>query len=132
MKLMGKAVLALVLAVGMSGASLAQSLDPTGVWVAERNSDYSVSLCGADNRALCLELVALRRGMDNKRNRPYLNTLIVDRAKPDGANRWKGKMSIGGQTGDANIVMRGDNDLRIKVCAMLVVCEEYELTRVGG
>jgi hypothetical protein len=131
MKSIGKAILALVLAVGMSGASFAQSLDPTGVWVAGKNSDYAVSLCGAENKAICFQLVALRNNMDNKRNRPFLNTLIINQAKATGANRWKGKMSLGGQTGDATIQLRGDNDLRVKVCAMIVVCEEYALERVN-
>jgi uncharacterized protein (DUF2147 family) len=130
MKVLGKAIVALALAATMISGASAQALDPTGVWVAEKNSDYSVTRCGPNDASLCFELVALRRNMDNKRNRPYLNTLIIDRAKPNGENRWKGKMSLGGQTGDATIVLRGNNDLRVKVCAMIVVCEEYAMVRV--
>ncbi|MGV3490036.1 MAG: hypothetical protein ACO1OG_01825 [Devosia sp.] len=118
------------LVASMVGGSYAQDLDPTGVWVAEKNSDYAVSFCGPSGKDLCFELVGLRKNMDNPRNRPYLNTLIINRAKPNGANRWKGKMTLGGQSGEANIVMRGANSLNVKVCAMLVVCAEYAMTRV--
>jgi hypothetical protein len=130
MKVIGKTILALGLTAAMAGGSLAQDLDPTGVWVAEENSDYSVSWCGADNRSLCVQLVGLRGNMRKPRNLEYLNSTIIKGAKPAGANLWKGKMSVFGVTGDAIVTMRADNDLHVKLCAYIVICDEYEMTRV--
>jgi len=101
MKGIGKSILALGLTVAMAGASHAQDLDPTGVWVAEKNSDYSVSWCDADSRQLCVKLVALRGNMRKKHNLEYLNA-----------------------------TMRGENALHVKLCAYIVICDEYDMTRV--
>ena len=130
MKVIGRAILALGLAAAMTGGSLAQGLDPTGVWVAEENSDYSVSWWGANNDQLCVKLVALRNNMRKPRNLEYLNSTIINGAKPSGANRWKGKMRVFGHTGDAVVTMRGENDLHVKLCAYIVICDEYNMTRV--
>ena len=114
----------------MAGASHAQDLDPTGVWVAEKNSDYSVSWCDADSRQLCVKLVALRGNMRKKHNLEYLNATIINGAKPSGENRWQGKMKVFGHTGDAFVTMRGENALHVKLCAYIVICDEYDMTRV--
>ena len=130
MKTMLSVGLALAMSAVMAGTGLAQDLDPTGVWVAEKNSDYSVSWCGADNRSLCVDLVALRGNMRKKHNLEYLNKTIIKAAKPTGANKWQGKMAVFGHTGDAWVTMRGENDLHVKLCAYIVICDEYDMTRV--
>ncbi len=130
MKVFGKAVLALALAAAMTGGSLAEGLDPTGVWVAEKNSDYAVSWCGKNNDELCVKLVGLRNNMRKPRNLEYLDKTIINGAKRSGANRWKGKMHVFGHSGDAVVTMRGDNDLHVKLCAYVVLCDEYNMTRV--
>lgn len=130
MKVFGRTILALGLTAAMGGVGFAADLDPTGVWVAEKNSDYSVSWCGADNRHLCVKLVALRGNMRKPHNLEYLNATIINGAKPDGDNKWKGKMEVFGQTGDAWVTMRDQANLHVKLCAYIVICDEYDMTRV--
>lgn len=132
MKTIGKAILALGLAGMMTGGGIAQEqqLDPTGVWVAEKNSDYEVTWCGPNNDQLCVKLVALRKNMRKPHNLKYLNSTIINGAKPVGKNRWNGKMHVFGHTGDAMVTMRGENDLHVKLCAYVVICDEYNMTRV--
>jgi hypothetical protein len=129
MKTISRTILALGLAMTMAGGALAQGLDPSGVWVAEKNSDYEVKMCGPDSDRLCVRLVGLRNKMDKPRNREYLNKTIIDGAKPDGTNRWKGKMSVYGHTGDVWVNMKSDGALHVKLCAYVVICDEYDMTR---
>lgn len=122
-----RVLLAFGLAVTMVAPAIAA--DPTGLWRPDKTSDYDVTLCGNDNTQLCIKVVKLAGAMDTPQNRPYLNQVIVNKAKPSGANRWKGKMNLFGQSGDATVTLRGENDLLIKVCAYIVVCREYPMTR---
>ena len=120
--------LALVMAAATIAPAVAQ--DAAGLWRPDMTSDYEVTMCGKDDAQLCIRVVALRDAMDTKKNRPYLNTTIVDKARPVGKNRWKGPMHMFGQSGDATITLRGENDLMVKVCAYIVVCREYPMKRV--
>ena len=125
MKRFTRAVLALAMGAAMAAPSLAQDIDVTGMWQPDKNSDYEMSLCGKDNTALCIKLVGLRGKMDSDKNRPYLNTLLVDGAKAIGKGRWKGKLSLFGQTGDATMTLLSANSMNVKACAYIVVCKEY-------
>jgi uncharacterized protein (DUF2147 family) len=125
-----KAGLGLAMAAAMTAPSVAQAVDVTGMWRPDKNSDYEMSMCGKDNAQLCIKVVALRGNMDSDKNRPYLNTYLIDKAKPSGAGRWKGKLSLFGQTGDATLTLKGTNTMNVKACAYIVVCREITLTRV--
>jgi len=130
MKLIAKSLMAAGLAMSMAGVSVAEDLDPTGLWVAEENSDYQITRCGDDNSQLCVKLAALRGKMRKERNLPYLDKIILQGAKPNGANRWKGKMTLFGHTGEATLVMTGADTLNVKMCAYVVVCDEFLLERI--
>jgi|EndMetStandDraft_6_1072998.scaffolds.fasta_scaffold118772_1 hypothetical protein len=124
-----KAGLGLLMAAAMATPSLAQSADVTGMWHPDKSSDWLASLCGDDNTQLCITVVGLRDHMDTDKNRPYLNKVILDHAKLNGKNRWKGKLHLFGQTGDAFIALRSANNLDVKVCIYVVLCKEYPMTR---
>lgn len=124
-----KAGLGLAMAAAMSAPSLAQSDDVNGMWHPDKSSDWVASLCGEDNSRLCITVVGLRNHMDTEKNRPYLNKMILDHAKPAGKNSWKGKLHLFGQTGDATVTLRSVNDLNVKVCIYVVLCKEYPMTR---
>lgn len=130
MKTFWKAGLGLAMAAAMAAPSMAQAVDVTGMWRPDKNSDYEMSMCGKDNAQLCIKVVALRGNMDSDKNRPYLNTYLIDKAKPSGEGRWKGKLSLFGQTGDATLTLKGANTMNVKACAYIVVCREITLTRV--
>ena len=125
-----KAGLGFAMVLAMTAPSLAQSIDPTGLWQPDKNSDYEMSLCGKDNTELCIKVVALRNKMDSAKNRPYLNTFLIDKAKVNGKNRWKGKLSLFGQTGDATMTFTDQNTMYAKVCAYLIICDDLTMTRV--
>lgn len=124
-----KAGLGLAMAAAMAAPSMAQGVDVTGLWRPDKSSDWDVTRCGDDGSKLCIKVVGLRDHMDSDKNRPYLNSMILDHAKPVGKNRWKGKLTLFGQTGDATVTLRSANDLNIKVCAYVVICKEYPMTR---
>jgi len=129
MKQLTGTMLALAMSAAMTAPSLAEDVDVTGLWRPDANSDYQMTLCGKDSSALCIKLMALRGKMDTDKNRPYLNTYLVEEAKPSGKGRWKGKLSLFGQTGDATVSLLGANSMNVKVCAYIVVCKEYQFSR---
>lgn len=129
MKTFWKAGLGLLMAVAMATPSWAQSADVTGMWHPDKSSDWEASLCGDNNSQLCIRVVGLRDHMDTEKNRPYLNSMILDHAKPSGKNRWKGKLHLFGQSGDATITLVDANNLGVKVCIYVVLCKEYPMTR---
>ena len=129
MKQLMRVALALAMSAAMVVPSLAETVDVTGLWRPDKYSDYQMSMCGDDNSRLCIKVVALRGKMDTPKNRPYLNTYLIDRAKPIGTGRWKGKLSVFGQTGDATLTLRNANTIHVKACTWLVICYEVELTR---
>ena len=124
-------VMRVLLAFGLSAAMVvpAFAVDPTGLWRPDETSDYDVTMCGTDNTQLCIKVVKLAGAMDTPEHRPYLNTVIVNKAKPSGENRWKGEMHLFGHSGEATVTLRGENDLFVKVCAYVVICREYSMTR---
>lgn len=130
MRYLAGIVLAVVLAGAMTGSGFAADQSFDGIWRPDKNLDFEVSLCGDDNSRICIKLVALRGKMDKPKNQQYLGTNIVDEAKPSGQNRWKGKIELFGQTGDATVTLRSDNELLVKACAYVVACKEYAMIRV--
>ena len=130
MKSVVRTIGAIGLLAGMGAGAAAQDLDPRGVWRPDQNSHYEFSFCGRDEARLCGRLVALAGNMDKPRNQQYLDKVILKEAKPNGQNRWRGPMSLFGVDGNATVTMRGSNDLRVRLCAYVVICEEYAMTRV--
>ena len=61
-----------------------------------RDSRYRVELCGDVGTALCGTLIWLGNGADSPGNLPYLDTLMIDHARPTGPNSWKGDLRIYG------------------------------------
>jgi uncharacterized protein (DUF2147 family) len=130
MKQFSRGLLALAMSAAMVAPSFAETADVEGLWRPDKYSDYEMRMCGKDNLQLCIKVVALRGKMDTKKNRPYLNTYLIDKAKPVGTGRWKGKLSVFGQTGDATLTLKNANTMHVKVCTWVVVCYEIELARV--
>lgn len=130
MKSVVRTIVAIGLLAGMGGGAVAQDLDPRGVWRPDQNSHYEFSFCGKDEARLCGRLVALAGNMDKPRNQQYLDKVILKEARPVGKNRWKGGMQLFGVNGEATVTLRGSNDLLVKMCAYVVICQEYPMTRV--
>jgi uncharacterized protein (DUF2147 family) len=130
-----KTILSVGLALAMGAAAVmpaaAATPDLTGKWgPGDQSTTYRFTMCGDKGDRLCVDLIALRDHMDTPKNRPYLNTRLVDGAKPSGKNEWKGKMSVFGVTGDATITMLNPELLSVNLCAYIVMCKEYKLRPV--
>ncbi|WP_423067258.1 hypothetical protein [Devosia sp. CN2-171] len=129
-----KTIASVALAVAMGAAAVgpaAAAADLTGNWgPGDKSTTYHFTMCGDSGKNVCVDLIALRDHMDTPKNRPYLNTRLVERAKPSGDNVWKGKMSVFGVTGDATITMLNPELLSVNLCAYIVMCKEYKLRPV--
>ena len=102
---------------------------PEGVWEIEmRDSRYSVELCG-DGTQLCGTLIWLGNGADNATNLPYLNTLLIDHARPARANQWNGDLHLFGQTAAGTITQVSADEIQLKGCVALVICKTYRMFR---
>jgi hypothetical protein len=116
----------------LGSVALAQDAgSPEGVWTTKKGeSRYQFFYCG-DGAALCVKLIYLseKAQQDKPETVPYINTLQVDRAKPDGNARWKGKIVLPGHTFDGSIEMTGADDVLIKGCEFLVLCADIKLKR---
>lgn len=110
-------------------APAAQAASPAGIWEIEmRDSRYRVELCG-DGTQLCGTLIWLGKGADNATNRPYLNTLLIDHARPVKANQWKGDLHLFGQSAGGTITQVGEDEIVLQGCVAWVICKSYHLYR---
>ena len=93
----------------------------------DRLEDYQVSLCGAGGKMLCVKLLALRGKAYSDRAAALIGHNIVDQAKPAGANKWKGKITIEGKTADSTLTLRQGVALDVHACAYVVLCASISL-----
>jgi uncharacterized protein (DUF2147 family) len=113
----------------MSFAPVAARADSVlGVYqTTDRKMDYELSLCGKDEKALCVKLTGIRDTADIPRTRAYLHKYVVDRAKPAGTNRWKGKMNIAGYDLSGSLTLKPGVNFVMSGCAYVVVCDDFTL-----
>ncbi|SEQ02569.1 Uncharacterized conserved protein, DUF2147 family [Devosia sp. YR412] len=112
-------------------ALLAQPVmaSPVGTWEIEmRDSRYKVEMCG-DGTQLCGTLIWLGNGADNAENLPYLNTMMIDHARPVQPNQWKGDLHIYGQTAGGTITQVSEDQITLKGCVLGIICKTYQMYR---
>ncbi|UYO00990.1 MAG: DUF2147 domain-containing protein [Devosia sp.] len=120
---------ALAMVVGLTTIAPAFA-SPAGTWEIEyRDSRYDVTLCG-DGTELCAKLIWLGNGADTEENLPYLNTFLINQAKPDGEGRWKGDLHLYGQTASGTIEQVSDDEMTITGCLFLVACRTFRMYRM--
>lgn len=113
-----------------SGVGAQELASPEGIWeISSRDSRYEVTLCGEDGDHLCGTLVWLGRGADNEENLPYLNTMIIDEARPVSDNQWRGQLHLFGHSATGNITQASDDEITLEGCAFFVICRTYTLYR---
>jgi uncharacterized protein (DUF2147 family) len=113
-------------------ALLAQPVlaSPVGTWEIEmRDSRYSVELCGDNGTSLCGTLIWLGNGADNAENLPYLNTMIIDHARPIKPNQWKGDLNLYGQRAAGTITQVSQDQITLKGCVAFILCKTYQMYR---
>jgi len=116
-------------ALSMGAPVLAQDNAALGVWQPDKDSDYTVSNCGAKGDRFCLTVTELRGGMRKPENLKYLGKNLINEARASGKNTWKGKIDFFGVSGDATVTLKNANTLNLKACAYVVVCKEITLKR---
>jgi uncharacterized protein (DUF2147 family) len=134
MRVLMRGLLALSLVMGAVVPGQAQDLHkkPDGQWEIEyKDSRYQVELCGEDGWQLCATLIWLGNGADNKENLPYLNTRIIDHARPVAPNQWKGDLHLYGHTASGTITQVSDNQLSIQGCLLVVLCKTFQMYRMN-
>lgn len=103
---------------------------PSGLWEIEmRDSRYQASLCG-DGTQLCVELVWLGNGADSPENLPYLHTMLIDHARQDKPNRWRGELNIYGQKADGTITQVSEDQITVRGCVAVILCKSYQMFRM--
>jgi uncharacterized protein (DUF2147 family) len=121
--------MAALTALSMVAPATAQDNVVVGVWQPDKDSDYTVSMCGPSKDRFCLTVTELRGGMRKPENLKYLGKNIINEAKQSGKNRWKGKIDLFGISGDTTVTLQNANSLHLKACAYVVVCKEITLKR---
>ena len=94
-----------------------------------RDSRYRVELCGDVGTALCGTLIWLGNGADSPGNLPYLDTLMIDHARPTGPNSWKGDLRISGQSAAGTITQISDDQIKLRGCVFGIICKTYQMFR---
>lgn len=116
-------------ALTMGAPVLAQESAILGVWAPDKDSDYTITMCGAKGDRFCMEVTALRGGMRKPDYLKYEGKYLVENAKAAGKSSFKGKIDFFGVTGDATATLTDANTLQLKACAYFVVCKEITLKR---
>jgi len=115
----------------MAFAGPALAFDPTGIWTPDnRESRYEVTYCGADGQRLCAELIWIQEDKQDARNTRYLNTYIFENARQTAPDIWEGGVHLEGFTIGGKLTQTSENHIRLNACALFVLCETIELTRV--
>lgn len=126
MRQFAKILMAAVVALAGAAPALAS---PEGIWEIEmRDSRYEVSMCG-DGTELCGTLVWLGGGADNAENRPYMNKMVINYAKPVGPNRWRGELNVLGTRANGTITLVNEDQIRLQGCVALIFCKTLQLYR---
>lgn len=125
-----------------SGAAFAG--DPTGTWMSgDGGTKVRIIKCG---EALCGNVVWLREPVDPstgkpktdkhnpdaaKKSRPMLGVQVVHGLKPNGDNKWSGKIynADDGKTYSSNLMLKNANQARVEGCVLAVLCKGQDWTR---
>ena len=145
-KMDSKVLCAALLSIAILGISAVASFaaDPTGTWRTQENATVRVSSCGG---GLCATIASIKEPNDpqtgkpktdirnvdpSKRNRPIVGLQIFIGLRPEGANKWTGRIYSpeDGKAYDVNVVLENAGTLRIQGC-VFGVCESAVWRRQG-
>ena len=126
--LLASALIALFAGLSVQAAEFAS---PKGDWeVDTRDSRYSVDFCNGDS--LCAQLIWLGGAADTPQNQQYLETLVVKFARPVAENKWRGQMSVMGESFAGTIQQIGNDVLEITGCKYVLFCKSFKMYRLAG
>jgi len=114
---------ALMLMAGPAAAATEIGLYQT----TDRKMDFQLLTCGNNDAELCVVLADARGTARTWQVEPYIGKLVVNRARPAGSNLWKGTMKFGQYSVSGKMALRPGESFVISGCAMLVVCNDFNL-----
>jgi uncharacterized protein (DUF2147 family) len=125
-----KSVVAGLLALGLGIAPAgAQELSPEGQWKLDAgDSHYEIHYCGK-GRELCAKVIYLGPSELNDKTRRYLNTYLVDGAKPTGPHKWQGDVLLYGDRVSGTMKQVGPDLLSLTGCRF-IFCKSFKLFRL--
>ena len=110
---------------------LAEPMDPTGLWaVDDGESRYEITLCG-DGTQLCAKLVWIRPDVISDRNKVYLNTYVINKAKRKTDREWRGGAVIYGFPIAGSVRAHSKDRMTLRGCALLVICFTKRLSKMA-
>lgn len=126
-----KTISALAISLALAPVALAQDLpSPEGVWQIEsRDSRYRVEMCGEDEEALCGTLIWLAQSARSDENLQYMDSMVIDHARPTGDGVWRGNLHLWGHTANGTITQTNADTIELQGCAFFIVCRTYTLHR---
>ena len=128
MSKMLRTIASLTIAALTGLAPVAAFADSLGVYqTTDRKMDFGLDTCGADNKHLCVTLLAARGSADVPQTRPFIGKLAVNAAKPVGNNVWKGSMTVQGYTADGTLTLRPGTNFVMHGCTYVVICNDFTL-----
>ena len=93
----------------------------------DRKMDYELMLCGSGEKELCVRLLKARGSAATSTVKPYIGKLIVNKAKPSGKNKWKGKMRVGQYELDGSLTLSPGKKFVMSGCVFVVMCDDFTL-----
>lgn len=93
----------------------------------DRKMDFDLNTCGKSDKDLCVTLLAARGSAATKQVKPYIGKLVVNQAKANGENNWRGTMRFGQYDLDGKMRLRPGKSFVISGCAYLVICDDIKL-----
>ena len=138
------AVAMLITLLGATGAVARAETEVTGTWIMDNGKvTVRVANCGA---SLCGTIIGLKKPRDKNgnvkldkenpnpalRRRPVIGLTILSNMRPDGNNRWKGKIynPDDGKTYASRMKLQGDNVMKVEGCVAGVLCKAMKFTRI--
>ena len=92
----------------------------------DRKMDFQLTTCG-NGEDLCVRLTAARGTAATRQVKPFIGKLVVNKATPAGANKWRGKMRYGDFELTGDMRLRPGKNFVISGCVYLVICDDFTL-----
>lgn len=105
-----------------------------GVWQADNNeSRYTMESCG-DGTQLCATLVWIKPDKIDDKNRPYINTKVVDGARLVQISPliWRGTIHVYGHSVFGSVTQVNADRFQVKGCAFIIFCLDMGINRVSA
>lgn len=130
MNTISKTMLAAVAMVAWVGQPMAGTIhSPAGIWITNGGeSKYELTLCG-DGDDLCAKMIWVNNSELGQKLKPYLGEAMLVTAPRVATQKWRGRITLQGQTVNGSVEILDANNIHVRGCAG-ALCQGVELIRV--